>query len=194
MFRKEPETPATPSAPATPAPDLSALSASAQPPKEKPAEAIKNVVPPAMLSPESIAFMNSSIAAAVREAVSSLGPIMVQMEQARRAPTPEQQTAQAREERERANLAQDLNEQRLGKERLQERCPHKYPSGQYAISVIHNFPDRQARGTCHLCGCWFHPREWEILAPTRQNPRGVPRIRDAHPMYKVILEIEALKS
>jgi hypothetical protein len=193
VFRKndQPEEKSTPQATA----DLAAL---AQPaPAVKSQEPVASKVekaaqlPPEMLNASTVAYLNSTISIAIKEAVSSLAPILAQIQAAQHAPDPKMVE---RERRERAIFAQDLEEQRQSKAALQRSCPHKYPSGMYSISVIHNYPDRAPRGVCHLCQKLFEPKRWVIDAPDAAHPRGTPRIVDGDPQYNIVLEIEALKS
>jgi len=161
-------------------------------------------VPVIALDPTVQAYMNSSISAAVKEIFASMGPVFEKIsltpeklalaEKIRRAPTEEQEAAKARERRELKNMQADEAENRKNRERIQAACPHKYKTGLSSIGTIHNFPDRQARGMCMQCSIQIHPREWVILAPSAEHPRGVPMVRDAHPLYHLVLEAEAGKS
>jgi hypothetical protein len=192
--KKETETPAVQPA-AAEKPDLSGLKESADKARAQKVPALP--VPTEFLSPEGAAFITSLVTAAVKEAVANVALTpekLQQMEELRRAPSAEQKAAEAREKRERANLAADLADQQKNKEALQATCGHKYPTGGWAISIVHNFPDRAPRGFCHLCSLWIAPRQWVILAPDAENPRGKPVIQPAHPLYGVVLEIERLRS
>src|SRR6201998_3387041 len=172
--------------------------------KQETKQETKMKLPDSMLTPESQAATTALVTGAVREALASImkdfvGPLLEKVsltpekwrdaEELRRAPSAAQA---ARETRERKLMAEETAENRRNKEALQAGCPHRYPSGQLAISCVHNFPDRQARGTCMVCGIWIHPKEWRIDAPDAQHPRGTPRIVDAHPLYHLVQEVEAM--
>jgi hypothetical protein len=150
-------------------------------------------VPPELLNPASQAYMNSLIGAAIREAMSGMAPLLQSialtpekiqaMEDARRAPTADQAAAAARAKREKANMKVELEENRKNLRLSQENCLHRYVSGALSVSAIRNYPDRQSRFVCHRCMAMFHPRHWEIGAPTEEWPRGEEKIVNAHPLY-----------
>jgi hypothetical protein len=154
------------------------------------------------LSPEQQAFINVSISAAVREAISAMGPIlqsvamtpekMLEMERLRRAPSEDEVKAKQREARERALMKEDIEEARRNTERMQKQCPgpHKDKNGRYSISLIHNYPDRQARGVCTHCHLMIEPTHWEIGPPDEKNPRGKAHLVKAHELYHIVAEIE----
>jgi hypothetical protein len=185
---KEKETPATQASP-----DLSGVSQPGHPTKEEIREALKP--PVTALNPETIGFINASISAAVTSAMASMGPVLekialtpeklAEAEALRRAPDPAQAEREAREKK-LQHLEMAENRDRLQK--VRENCPHTYNSGQASINVVSNFPDRQMRGICVVCGEWFNPREWRIGPPTKDEPRGVAYIADAHPQYGRVLQ------
>jgi predicted O-linked N-acetylglucosamine transferase (SPINDLY family) len=150
-------------------------------------------VPPAALTPEMQCYMNASLSAALKEALAGLAPILQSialtpekielMESARRAPTPDQAAAAARNKREKALALEEADQNRKNLKLSQENCLHRYVSGALSVSAIRNYPDRQSRFVCHRCMAIFQPRHWEILAPTAEFPRGVEKIVDADPLY-----------
>lgn len=157
-------------------------------------------VPPAMLTPEMQAYTSQMISEAVRGVFESMGPLLQSIaltpqklkeaEDLRRAPDA---AKVARELRERKLMHEEEKENRANLARFQAACPHKYPSGGSAINLIHNYPDRQARGICVLCALFLQPRRWEILAPDADNPRGRAVIVDAHPQYDLVRQVQAVK-
>jgi hypothetical protein len=197
MFNEKQDAPETPATqPAAASPDLSGLAQSAQPAAETP----KKVAFPSALNPEAAAFINMSISAAVKEIFKEMAPILqsialtpekiAEAETLRRAADPK---TVAREKREKHLQHLEMEENRQQLLRTRAACAHRYPSGQTAINPVRNFPDRAARGICVLCQEFFEPRRWVIDPPDRDNPRGVPRIADAHPQYKLVLEALAAK-
>ena len=148
------------------------------------------------------AQINSSISAAVKEAIAAMAPLfqsiamtpekMLEMERLRRAPSEDEVKEKQREARERALMKEDIEEARRNTERMQKQCPgpHKDKNGRYSISLIHNYPDRQARGVCTHCHSLIEPTHWEIGAPDEKNPRGKAHLVKAHPLYYIVAEIE----
>lgn len=99
--------------------------------------------------------------------------------------------AMAREKREAAKTKRDMEQSRAIEAMAQSRCSHKYKkSGTWAITAVHNFPDRQTRGRCNLCRLNIEPDHWEI-AYNKDDPAGTPFKVPAHPLYHVVREIEA---
>jgi hypothetical protein len=155
----------------------------------------------AALTPEMQAMINSMITGAIKDALSAMGPIiqsvaltpekLLEMERLRRAPSESQEKAIAREKRERALMKEDLDEARRNTERTQKTCTHKDKNMRWAVSLIHNFPDRQARGVCTHCHLMIEPTHWEIGTPDERNPRGKARIVEAHPLYHIVTELES---
>ena len=154
-------------------------------------------VPSALLTPEAQAFMNASMSAAVKEAVKGIfeqmGPIfagmaltpekMAQAETIRRAPTEEQLAFKVRMAREKAQWKLEIDENTANKQRMQDNCPHAYPTSGSSWNVIRNYPDRQERFICALCHSLAEPRRWVVDAPNDKNPRGYAHIVDATPNY-----------
>lgn len=154
--------------------------------------------PNSVLTPEAQAFMNQSISAAVREVFLQMAPMMqsialtpeklAEAERIRREPDP---NVKAREIRERLLMKEDLDAAREQKERMQANCTHKDPNMRWAVSLIHNYPDRQTRGVCVHCHSLFEPTHWEIGAPDATHPRGNPVLVKAHAQYHIVREVEA---
>jgi hypothetical protein len=158
----------------------------------KPTES-KPQPPDALVNPASQAFMNQMVAAAVREAIQGMLPLIKEValtpekiaeaERIRRAPDP---AVVEREQRESKLMHLELQEQREQKAATQKACRHRHPNGKLAVSPVRNFPDRQVRFVCSKCQDWIHPKQWQVAAPDRDNPRGNPYIADAHPLYAEI--------
>lgn len=160
-------------------------------------------VPKESLTPDSQAYTNHLISEAVKSVFAQLGPVLeriaitpekiAEAEKIRRAPTDAQIAALAREQRERKLTQQEAEENRKNLLRNQANCPHKYPTGQWSIGVIRNYPDRRERFVCMLCQCLFQPSRWEIGPPDAENPRGKAYIAEAHPQYNLVREVLASK-
>jgi hypothetical protein len=164
-------------------------------------EAAKKIPTPAvLLTPEAQAYTNNLISEAVKGVFAQLGPLLqsialtpeklAQAEALRRAPDP---AAVARELRERKLMQQEQKENEDNLRRNQANCPHKYPTGAWAVNVVRNYPDRQERFVCSLCQSFFQPKRWEIGAPDADNPRGRAYIADEHPQYHLVREVLASK-
>jgi hypothetical protein len=156
--------------------------------------------PEALRTPEAQAVINATVAEAVKSVFASLAPMLQSMaltpekiaeaEKMRRAPDP---ATVARELRERKMMQADLAEAEAQKKEQQNQCPHHYPTGQAAWHTVRNFPDRQPRFSCPLCGLWCAPREWRIGPPDQDNPRGRAYIAEAHPLYQDASRVLAAK-
>jgi hypothetical protein len=183
--------------------DLSGLaqSASAAPvTAESDTQRKKIPTPAVLLTPEAQAYTNQLISEAVKGVFAQLGPILqsialtpeklAEAEALRRAPDP---ALVARELRERKLMQQEQEENRANLLRNQAACPHKYPTGQWAVNPVRNYPDRQERFICCLCQSFFQPKRWEIGAPDAENPRGRAYIADEHPQYRMVREVLAQK-
>jgi hypothetical protein len=190
-----PETPATP--------DLSNLAqpASAKQSTTEPEAVPKKIpTPAALMTPESQAFTNNLINEAIKGVFAQLGPLLesvaltpeklAQAEALRRAPDP---ALVARELRERKLMQQEQEENHQNLLRNQASCPHRYPTGQWAVNPVRNYPDRRERFICSLCQSFFQPKRWEIGPPDAENPRGRAFIADEHPQYKLVREVLAQK-
>ena len=165
--------------------DLSALANPAPAVEPKPG---KIKTPPELISPEGMGYMNTLVAAAVREAVQAamagIAPMIEGSQLTREkllilsGKDPEQEAAaRARLKRERQEWGVQEDEARAQKLAMQRACPHQYSDGKEAINLNRNWPDRQPRGICVLCGYMIQPKHWEILAPD-------PTIADIHERRK----------
>lgn len=151
------------------------------------------------LSPEMAAFVNTMVSSSVEKAVASifaaLAPTLKDM-----ALTPEKIVAlntpykdplkTAREARESLKSKQDEALIAEQNKRRKENCLHAHKNGIEAINIVHNFHDRQPRGTCVLCGDWIHPNEWRIGPPTPEYPSGKAYMVPAHKDYARVMRIE----
>jgi hypothetical protein len=151
-------------------------------------------------SPEQLAQITMMNNAMIKEAVGavfqSLGPVLqsiaVTPEKLREANKPYVDPAvTARQEREKMLWRQDIEDGRKNLEEMQKNCLHQDDNGRTCISLIHNWPDRQPRGICMHCQCLINPREWVIGPPDAKNPRGRAYLRDAHPLYTVVRQLQA---
>jgi hypothetical protein len=168
-------------------------------PKSEP----KSEVPKEMLTPDSQAYTNKLISEAIKGVFAQLGPVfesialtpekIAQAEKIRRAPTDSEIAALAREQRERKLTQQEAADNRKNLLRNQANCPHKYPTGQWAVGVIRNYPDRRERFVCMLCQSLFEPSRWVIGPPDADNPRGKAYIEKEHPQYQLVREVLASK-
>jgi hypothetical protein len=124
--------------------------------------------------------IQEAVTAAVTAAIASLAPLLKAQ-----AISPEQIAAiieqskipyvdpnkMKREQRE--GEMQRLHEAdlRAAAERRKVNCTHMNKD-KNAISLVHNYPDRQVRGVCMLCNDLIHPREWRIAPPDPKTGRG----------------------
>jgi hypothetical protein len=176
--------------------ELSGLIAAGAPANEPEASAEKIPTPAVLLTPEAQAYTNNLISEAVKGVFAQLGPLLesialtpqklAEAEKLRRAPDP---AKIARELRERKLMQQDQEETRANLLRNQAHCIHKYPTGQWAVNPVRNYPDRQERFICSLCQSFFQPKRWEIAAPDADNPRGRAFIAEAHKDYDRVREV-----
>jgi len=181
----------------TPAIDLSSPSAPATTSEKQ------IPVPPAALSPEVIAYMNSTMAAQLKDLFAQLAEAkaaaaaaantamtpenlanaFAAAETARRVPDPDKV---AREKRERAKSKKDIDDARKLLEQTQAACDHRYPNGGLALAAIRNRPDRQTLLVCLLHHCMISPRMWVLDAPDREGNEQ-SHIQDAHPQYVALM-------
>ena len=155
------------------------------------------------LSPEQMAMVNSATQAAVQEAIksvfASLTPVLQDMaltpEKIRAAntplPDPKKAALELRELRESLKSKEDEAQiARITKAR-REACPHLDKNGRSSVCLVHNQPDHAPRGICVTCHDWIHPREWVIDAPDPITGKQNAHIREAHPHYKIVLQLES---
>ena len=166
-------------------------------------ETPKLKTPAELLTPEAQAVTSRMISDAVRETVTaifaSMGPLMKDLaltpeklrdaEELRRMPSAAQQ---AREQREKAIMLEQEAENRKTREARVASCPHRYPSGQIAIQVVHNYPDRAPRGICPICQVFIEPKRWVVGAPDPKTGKANAYIAEAHPLFHLVLEKEAM--
>jgi hypothetical protein len=163
-------------------------------------ENAKIPTPAAVIGAEAQGFINASISAAIKEAVSgvfaSLGPILKEMqmtpEKIRAANTPFVDPAKvARDKRETEKSKQDEKELRAMDAARKAACPHLDQNQRSSIRLIHNYPDRQPRGICPICHDLITPREWVIGPPDAENPKGRAYLQDAHKDYRIVQILES---
>ncbi len=158
-------------------------------------------LPSELLTPGAQAAVNGMIAAAVKEALAGIAPLLAQSqmtpatlaaafaeaERQRRLPSEDEVTKKERMLREKKMMKEEIEQNLANTRKAQEDCLHEYVTGAPSISAVNNFPDRQPRFFCHTCMSWFEPRHWIVgELPTRDNPRGTDRIVDAHPLYEIV--------
>jgi hypothetical protein len=169
-----------------------------------------------LLTPEAQAQVNQSMSAAVQEATASAVPDAtaaavaeaVKSVFAQLAPflkdlqlTPEKLNelkkpfedplVLARNAREARQTRMQDAENRKNNELMRANCPHLDQNKRDSISIIHNYPDRQVRGVCHICMDVIEPRRWVIDAPDPATGETKARIADAHKDYQRVLLLAA---
>ena len=157
--------------------------------------------PESLINPAAQSYMNQAISASVAEAVKSifenLAPMMKEMaltpekikQIQTRTPTKAEELRDLREKRESAKSKADEEQLRRETAKFRANCGHRYPNNTEALNLVHNYPDRQPRAVCVLCGDIVHPREWTIEAPDKDG-RENAKIRDAHKDYLRVIAIE----
>ena len=165
------------------------------------------------INPESQAYINASIAAAVKEAVSAvfagLQPTLKSMaltpetlgaalrEANRPQLSPEDIAKKLREERESLKSKEDEAELRRMTAERRANCPHLDKNGRSSINLVHNFPDHQPRGICVICSDWIHPKEW-VVAATKEEAskhethKGQAYVSEAHKDYRIVMSLESM--
>jgi hypothetical protein len=156
--------------------------------------------PTALITPEAQAYINASIGATIREAVSgvfaNMAPLLEKLamtpEKIRAANTPYvDPDVVARNKRETEKSKQDEKELRGMDAARKAACPHIDQNQRSSIRLVHNFPDRQPRGICPICHDLITPREWRIGPPDAENPKGLAVLYPAHKDYRTVELLEA---
>jgi len=142
------------------------------------------------VTPELLAVINASIAAAVQEAIKGTGAMVADALRDANKPYVDE-TKKKRDLREKMKFKQEEIDNAKTQRMAKEACSHHYKNGLLAVALVNNFHDRQTRGICMRCHDWFHPREWRIENPTEEHPQGVAKIVDAHPKYNLVVEAAA---
>lgn len=158
-------------------------------------------------TPEQAAQINTAVQAAVESVFKSLAPVLKDMamtpEKIREANRPYEDPAKvAREAREsQKSKADEAENRRLDRQR-KDNCPHLDKNGRSSICVVHNHPDHQPRGICVVCHDWIHPKEWRIAASPalaleaakgdRDRVKGCAYVVEAHPAYKVVMQLDSM--
>jgi hypothetical protein len=165
-------------------------------------KAPKMETPRELISPEAQAYVNASINEAIRGIFTQLAPVLqsialtpekiAEAERLRRAPTEEEMAHKLREERERKQWGEDEKANRANQIARQKNCPHKDAKQNWSVSLVHNYPDHQARGLCMLCHKLFEPKHWIIAAPDANNPRGRAMLVEPDPQYFIVQILESL--
>ena len=94
----------------------------------------------------------------------------------------------ARDLRDQKKSRDDYRQGQAMEKAAQAACPHKFKTGAWAISLMHNFPDGQRRGVCNKCKDLIQPRHIEI-AYDPLNPNGRPIWVPEHRLYPLLAEI-----
>jgi len=162
--------------------------------------------PSELLSPEAQGHQNVAMSAAISEAVSQavaqsvksifegLAPVLRDLQL-----TPEKindlkkpfvdPDVVARNLREARQTRKQDEENRKNNAALRANCPHQDQNQKDAISIIHNYPDHQVRGVCHVCMDLIEPRRWVIDAPDKVTGESKAHIEPAHKDYHRVLAI-----
>lgn len=90
--------------------------------------------------------------------------------------------AQARLERERKQLHEQMQIYLENKELRIRSCNHKDQRGGSTIYVVSNHPDRRPRGVCSRCPIYIEPEHYEVDAFGRHV------LVDEHPLYKTVIQ------
>lgn len=153
-------------------------------------------------TPEQLAMMNSAASAAVKEALASIMKEVVAPLLKEVALTPEKiaalkapyvdQKAADREKRESQQTREQEAENIRNRQAMQANCLHTDKNGKTSICLIHNYPDRMARGICPLCHDLIEPRHWEISAPDPKTGKTSAKIVPAHKNYPTVLQLESM--
>ena len=154
------------------------------------------------LNPETLALLNSQVNATVAETMKAMlkdviGPLLREVAltpeklEALKAPYVDAKAA-AREKRESAQTREQEAENIRIRAQMQANCTHLDKNGKTAICLIHNYPDRQARGICPICHDIIHPREWVIGAPDPNTGKTTPFLRAAHKDYRTVMSLESM--
>jgi hypothetical protein len=157
----------------------------------------KHDTPAELLTPAAQAYVNMQTAAAVREAIAGLVPVLKELqltpEKLNALKQPYQDPAiAARELRETKNSKRQEEEIRQQTAARQANCLHQDKNGKTALCLVHNFPDRQPRGVCPLCHDIINPKEWVIDSPDPVTGESKAHIREAHKDYRTVLQLEAM--
>jgi hypothetical protein len=164
---------------------------------------------PAGITPELAAYMNSQITSAVAQTVaamsqgqnamtaeglaSALTGALTAAETARRAPSETEIAYKKRQAREKKAMRDEEDANAANKKLTQDNCPHRYVNGQLAVAQVLNFHDRNPRFLCMKCHLLIQPRHWEVgMYPTEENPKGVDKIVDGHPLWPSICKEYAI--
>jgi hypothetical protein len=160
--------------------------------------------PSDLLSPEAQGHQNVAMSAAISEAVSQavassvktifegLAPVLKDLQL-----TPEKLNELKRPYLDPETVARNLREakqtraqdaeNRKNNALLRANCPHLDGNKRDSISVIHNYPDHQVRGVCHVCMDLIEPRRWVIDAPDKVTGESKAHIEPAHKDYPRVI-------
>lgn len=168
----------------------------------------KAETPMELLSPEAQGTVNKAMSAAISEAVSAAVAESVKSIFAGLAPvlkdlqlTPEKLNelkkpfidpdTVARNLREARQTRKQDEENRKNDELRKANCPHKDQNMKESISLIHNYPDHQVRGVCHVCMDLIEPKRWYIEAPDKATGDSKAVLLPAHKDYGRVLVLAA---
>jgi len=152
-------------------------------------------VAPELMTPQSIALINSLVAAAVKEAVGAAMGAVVPALQKISEPSPleveeAENLARLKErfKREKTQMMSVDEETRQNKLKRQKSCSHKDQNEKSCIALMHcGYPDRQVRGMCLHCHKLIQPRHYETANP------GIVTLQDAEKFIAHIERTEGIR-
>jgi hypothetical protein len=137
---------------------------------------VARMVPEAM-SPEMLAYTNSTIRAAISDAISGvlsqvLPPIISELKKPSEKDRLAMEERAAFLERMRREKAQGFEQDKINRANLkaqQEACQHLDKNNNESIALSHNYPDRLPRGICVQCRQMIEPKHYELAVPGLNN-------------------------
>lgn len=137
---------------------------------------LAKAVPEAM-SPEMLAYTNSTIKAAISDAISSvlsqvLPPIITELKKPSETDRLAMEERAAFLERMKREKKQGFEQDQINRANLkaqQKGCAHLDKNEKEAIALTHNYPDRLPRGICVQCRLLIEPKHYELAVPGLNN-------------------------
>jgi hypothetical protein len=132
---------------------------------------------PEALSPEMIAYTNSTLKAAISEILGQvLPPIIAEMKKPSekdRLAGEEHDKFMERMKREKQQGFEQDAQNKANLEKLQRDCSHTDANARPSISLNHNFPDHLPRGICVQCRLMIEPAHYSLAVPGLNNETQV---------------------
>lgn len=123
---------------------------------------------PEALTPQMIAYTNSTVKAAISEVLANFLPMLEKLKQ----PSPKEQREldefdklQERFKREKQQGFEQDAQNRINLELQQKNCSHMDQNNRSALSLTHNYPDRLPRGICVHCRVMIEPAHYILAVP-----------------------------